>query len=45
MSVGLLKKPAKTLNANKKAKSTSCEMFEFPVAATAVPAGELAKVA
>lgn len=40
MSVGLLKKPSKTLNAKTTAK-TPCQMLQFPVAATAVK-GEIA---
>jgi len=47
--VGLLKKPSKTLNANKMVKNTSskkpCQKFEFPVAARAVPAGAYAAAA
>lgn len=46
LSVGLFKKPIKTLNAKTKANSNECEMIQFPVAATQVYAqGKLERVA
>ena len=36
LSVGLFKKPIKTLNAKTKANSKKAEMIQFPVAATQV---------